>query len=151
MRANTGLRPELSEKPFSLKAQQADPELQAALLPPRKVPAPRTRNSRSDSRKRFHRHVVSGPYWSDATRAYRVEFYQAHRQWASHTRQSSFYCSEEADAIRLFNAAKRVKSWEQWLDLRTLAADLAIGRSDGFLYRMMAGEREVFIQPPRRT
>jgi len=131
----------LSEKPFSLKAQQREASTPSPTLSPKK---PTT--FPSDSKLGYQRPVITGPYWSDATVAWRIEFYQHHPKRASLSRGSSFYCSELADAQRLYHDASKVKSWKQWLALRSVATELAVGRRDGFLYRIMAGEREVFIQ-----
>lgn len=137
---NTG--PSTSAGPFSLKAQEADPELQETLKPTRRRRQPETVTVRSSE---YATPIISGPYWSHAARAYRIEFFQSHRRWPSKQRQSSFYCSEHADAIKLMESARSVKSWEAWLELRSVAALIAVDRRDGFLYRIMSGEREVFI------
>jgi hypothetical protein len=146
--ARTGFSPEqtLSERPFSLKAQQREA---ASMTSPKPSPK-RMTASPSDSKLGYQRPVITGPYWSDATVAWRIEFYQHHPKRASLSRGSSFYCSEQADAERLYAAASKVKTWAQWLALRTVAVELAVGRRDGFLYRVMAGEREVFIEQKAR-
>ena len=145
--ARTG--PGTSDKPFSLRAQQRE------LIASR--PTIQKNLSRSEQReeKEYHKPAISGPWWSHATQAYRVEFYQPHKRYASHNRESSFYCSHETDAKLLLQAALKQPSWLGWLDLKRTAMEIAQdrvalgvhdGTPDGFLYRIMAGDREVFIQ-----
>jgi hypothetical protein len=109
--------------------------------------APKMTISRSDSKKlKNGAFMVTGPFWSDASRAWRVEFYQNDHTLPGGFYQGSFYCSEESDAITLALAAHGVKSRAEWLGLRELALELAKDRRDGFLYRLMAGECETFIR-----
>jgi len=89
--------------------------------------------------------VVSGPFWSDANKAYRITFYQVDPDLPGRRFESSFYCSNVRDADQLGQAVQTVKTRQEWFDLRDLAIKLAEAREDGFMYRLMNGDREVFI------
>jgi hypothetical protein len=132
-----------SAHPFRLEAQQEE----GLMTSPPPLRSPKMTISHSDSKKlKNGAFMVTGPFWSDASKAWRVEFYQNDKSLPGGFYQGSFYCSAEFDAIRLAEEARKVKSREEWLNIRGLAIELAAERRDGFIYRVMAGECETFIR-----
>lgn len=110
-----------------------------------------TTNSRSNLPKSMTRPVtkpcyhVWGPFWSDAMKAYRVEYYERRAGELGGMWSSSFLCERQQDAERLGTAARKVTCREDWLELREMAVALVREEGAGLIYRVMAGERETFI------
>lgn len=99
-----------------------------------------TTRCRSESRDEC---AVVGPFYSQAHDAWRVEYNDCDSTGAWW--ESSFYCEDEADAKRLARAAHKVKGRADWIGLHREAREIAAEGGNGFLYRIMLGERsEVF-------
>lgn len=90
---------------------------------------------------------VTPPFHSHAFQAWKVEYYEVDSTRLGKSFESSFYCQYEADAVRLYEAAKKVTTRAQWIALRDEAMKLAAD-SNGFIYRMMAGGHESFTKRP---
>lgn len=110
----------------------------------RGVKKKREMNSRSDSTfcpqpMKNGDFYLWGPFWSDALRAFRLEYYEYDSKVPGRSWSSSFYCTKQEDAERLYVAAKGIGSRAQWVALRQEAIGIAAG-SDGLIYRVMLGE-----------
>ncbi len=111
------------------------------------APSP-VQTRRSHSRSSVADRYVAGPFWSDASQAWRVEYVERDESMPGGWWEGSFYCGRLEDAEHLAVASRKVKSREDWMYLRRDAISLAIVQGAGFLYRVMHGEREAFNNVP---
>lgn len=118
-------------------SRKGKPRIEEVSSPSRKPSTRRMTTSPSEPH-------VTGHFWSDAAQAWRVEFYQEDVTLPGRCYQGSFYCQQEEDARELAEAARGIRTREEWLNLRGRAMEIAKQQRQGFIYRLMAGECETF-------
>lgn len=86
--------------------------------------------------------LVEGPFWSDAFRQFRLEFYQFDIKQPGTTWGRSLMADNEDDIKELARLAKQVTCRADWLALEGRAIEIAKERQNGVAYRTMLGRAE---------
>lgn len=87
---------------------------------------------------------VTPPFYSDACRAWRVEFEIPDMEFPGSVWRSAFFCSEIRHAQELATEGMKCRTRAQWETVRNKARKLAVERGEFLLYRIMPGRREIF-------
>lgn len=120
------------------------------------IPSPRGSTGRAPKLNALApgQYFVAGPFWSDGAQAWRVEYVERDVTMPGGWWEGSFYCQHEPDAQRLADLSRAVRSRAAWVQLQQEAVVMALRDGSGFIYRVMAGQRDVFKArpvPPRVT
>jgi hypothetical protein len=86
--------------------------------------------------------AVFAPFWSDAMKAWVVEYREPDAKMPGGVWESKVYCSEKQAAESVYVSCRDITDRSAWAHKTHLTAKgIAFGHGDHFLWRVMSGQK----------